>query len=102
MSHGVHLLVRFVFGAAFAAGITWIAWKLGGRPWALIAILITAPTFAWAISRPLIEVMHEGFTWVANQPLERWEGVYYEFASTQVRIFEHRGELWFAAADVIK
>jgi hypothetical protein len=91
-----------MFGLAFAAVLTWIAWKIGGRPWALIAVLIAAPTFAWAISRPLIEVMHEGFTWVANQPLERWEGNYYEFASTQVRIFEHRGELWFVAADVIK
>jgi len=51
------------------------------------------------ITRPLIEVMHEGFTWVSNQPLEKWQGNYYEFGSTQIRIFDD-GELWFAARDI--
>jgi len=102
MSHGVLLLVRLALSLGFASALIWIGWKLGGKAWALVALLIAAPSVAWAISRPLIEVIHEGFSWASNQPLARWEGNYYEFAGVHVRVFEHRGELWFAAADVIK
>ena len=102
MSHGVKLLVRFAISISFAGALVWIGWKLGGKAWALVAVLIAAPTVAWAISRPLIEVVHEGFTWASNEPLKRWEGNYHEFAGVHVRVFEDRGELWFVAADVIK
>ena len=102
MPNGVRLLVRLIVGLAFAGALTWIAWKLGGRPWALVAVLIATPTVAWLISRPLIECIHEGFTWISNRPYEKWEGNYYEFAGVQVRVFVDAGQLWFAAPDVIK
>ena len=101
MSNAIRLLVRLVFGLAVAGALVWIGWKLGGKAWALVALLVSAPTVAWLITRPLIEVMHEGFTWVGNQPLEKWQGNYYQFGSVQVRIFDD-GQLWFAAKDIIE
>ena len=68
----------------------------------LVALVFTSPAFAVAIARPLVELSHEGLGWLAAQPLEKWEGRYYEFNSVHVRIYEDRGKLWFAAQDVIK
>lgn len=102
MPNGVRLLVRMVLGLAFVAALTWIGWKLGGKAWALIALVVAVPVFGWSISRPLVEVIHEGFTWMSTQHLEKWEGNYYEFAGVQIRVFNDGNQLWFAAADVIK
>ena len=96
------LLVRMVVSLSFCAFAAWIGWKLGGKPWMLVGLVFSVPAFGVAIARPLVELSHEGLSWLAAQPLEKWEGRYYEFAGVHVRIYEDRGELWFAAKDVIQ
>jgi hypothetical protein len=101
MPNWVRLLARFAVSVGPVALATWLLWRVIG-PYAFIALLILSPVIGIALAKPLIELSHEGLSWLAAQPLERWEGNYYEFASAQIRIFEYRGELWFVAADVIK
>jgi len=98
----VKLLLRLAVALPLYVLGVWIAWKLGGVPWMLLGVMFFCVPVAFAISRPLIEVVHEGGGWIANAPLEQWEGKYYEFAGVQIRIYEYEGELWFAVADIAK
>jgi hypothetical protein len=101
MPNWAFLIVRVVVSLSFCALATWIGWKLGGKPWMLLGLVFSSPAFGVAIAKPLVELSHEGLGWLAAQPLKEWEGRYYEFAGVHVRIYEDRGELWFAAKDVI-
>ena len=95
------LLVRFLLSATASALMTWIGWKLGQKPWALVAFVFSTPIIGFAISRPLVELFHEGLGWLSAQPLDQWQGNYYEFGGVHVRVFEDGGALWFAAKDVV-
>jgi len=95
-------LVRLALGLMVSVLMTWVGWKLGGFKYALVAFVLSTPAIGVAIARPLVELVHEGFTWTANRPLKKWEGNYYEFGGVQVRVVEDEGELWFAADDVIR
>ncbi len=96
------LLVRLTLASAASALMTWIGWKLGQKAWALVAFVFSAPIIGVAIARPLVELFHDGVGWLSAQPLDRWQGHYYEFGGVQVRVFEDDGALWFAAKDVVK
>src|SRR5436190_22475950 len=96
------LLVRFSLASAASALVTWIGWKLGQRPWALTAFVFSTPIIGVAIARPMVELFHEGIGWLSAQPLEKWQGNYYEFGGVHVRVYEDDGALWFAAKDVVK
>jgi len=102
MPNWAFLLLRLVLGVAGSALMTWIGWKLGGRPWALIAFVFSTPAIGVAIARPLVELFHEGMGWLSAQPLDKWQGKYYEFGGVHVRVFEDEGALWFAARDVVQ
>lgn len=102
MPNWVFLLVRLCLAVAGSAAMTWVGWKLGGREWALVAGVFSTPLIGVAIARPLVEVIHEGLGWLADQPMRKWQGNYYHFGSGQVRVFEEAGSLWFAAKDVIR
>ncbi len=96
------LLIRLALGVTLSVAMTWIGWKLGQKPWALIAFVVSVPAIGIAIARPLVELTHEGFSWLAQHPLKEWEGNYYEFAGVHIRVYELDGRLWFGAPDVIK
>jgi len=102
MPNWAFLLLRLVLGVAGSALMTWIGWKIGGRTYALIAFVVSTPLIGVAIARPLVELVHEGFGWLAAQPMAKWHGNYYAFADVQVRVYEDDGSLWFVAKDVVK
>jgi hypothetical protein len=102
MPNGLLLLVRLAISLSIAAAMVWIGWKLGGKPWALIGAVLGAPVVGSSIARPVVELFHEGIGWLAEQPLKEWHGSYYEFNAIQVRVYEDQGQLWFAAADVMR
>jgi hypothetical protein len=101
MPNWVLLLVRLVLALAASALMTWIGWKLGQKPWALVALVFSTPIIGAAIARPLVELFHDGLGWLSAQPLDKWQGNYYEFGGVQVRVYEDGGALWFAAKDVV-
>lgn len=96
------LLVRFALSAAFCALATWIGWKTGEKAWALTFFVFSVPVIGVAIAKPLVELSHEGFSWLAGAHSREWHGAYYEFNGVQVRVYEDDERLWFAAADVLK
>ena len=102
MPNGALLVVRFLLAASASALMTWIGWKLGQKPWALVAFVVSSPIIGVAVARPLVELFHDGLGWLSAQPLDKWHGNYYEFGGVQVRVFEDDGALWFAAKDVVE
>jgi len=102
MPNGVLLLIRLVLSISAVAAFTWFGWKVGGKGWALIGLVFSCPLVGVAVARPLVELTHQGFGWLADQSWEQWQGRYYAYNNVQVRVYEHRGDLWFAARDVMK
>ena len=102
MSNGMLLLLRILMCVAISAAMTWVGWKLGDRPWAMIGFLFSTPIIGMALRKPLVEAIHEGFTWLSQQSMVKWQGIYYSFNDVQVRIYEDDDDLWFVASDVLK
>lgn len=102
MPNAILLLLRLLASVGAVAAISWIGWKLGGKPWLLVAMVFSSPLIGVAIARPLVELTHEGFGWLWHQPLSEWEGAYYSFNGVHVRIYEHEDTLLFVAQDVLK
>ena len=102
MPNWVLLVVRLFFSVGAVSIATWVGWKLGQLGWALVAFLFTTPLIGVAIARPLVELVHEGLTWLWRKPHEAWQGRYYEFNTVHVRVVEEDDRLWFCVADVAK
>jgi hypothetical protein len=100
-SNGALLLGRLALCAAIVLPASWIGWRMNGKAGLLIAIVVVVPLLAKLLSKQLIELVHEGFTWLSHQPLQAWQGSYYAFDDVQVRIYEVDGALWFAVADIL-
>jgi len=102
MPNWAFLLVRLVVSGSFCALATWIGWKLGQLPWALTFFVFSAPVVGIAIAKPLVELTHEGFDWLAHAHSRQWHGAYYQFNNVQIRVYEDDDRLWFTVADVLK
>lgn len=100
-SNGMVLLGRLALGVAVAAPFVWVAWRISGTPGLMLGIVAATPLVVKLVTRQLIELFHEGFTWLSQQPLKEWEGAYYAFDDIQVRIYEFEGELWFTVPDIL-
>ena len=101
MNNGLLLLVRLSISVAIVAAAVWIGWSVGGKVWALVALVSLTPIVGVAIARPLVEFIHEGFGWLAASPMSKWQGNYYEFDNVQVRVYDDGERLWFCARDVL-
>lgn len=103
-SNGAVLLGRLLLVALIAVPFMYWFYAMFDRSiaGAAFGLIIVMPIAAKLVTRQLIELFHEGFTWLSQQPLRQWEGAYYEFDNIQVRIYEVEGELWFAVPDLLK
>src|SRR5688572_5009935 len=75
---------------------------VGGGMGIAFGLLLVLPVAGKLVAKQLIELSHEGFTWLSQQPLAAWQGQYYAFDDVQVRIYEVDSELWFTVGDVLK
>ncbi len=103
MPNWVFFLIRLVVGIAAMCAMTYIGWKLGNgdRGWTLIGLVFSIPILGAAIAKPLVEMVHDGFTWLWHRPLEKWHGNYYAFNDVHVRVFDDGERLWFCANDIV-
>ena len=103
-SNGARLLGRLLLVAVIAAPFMYVFnYMFGGSAaGTAFGLILVMPLAAKLVARQLIELAHEGFTWLSRQPLADWQGVYYEFDGVHVRIYEVDGALWFTVADVLK
>lgn len=97
------LLLRIVLSVGFSAAATWFIRSISGgdKAWTLTAFVFTIPVIGFAIARPLVEFVHEGFGWLSAHPMMKYQGRYYAFNNVQVRVIEGEDRLWFSASDVL-
>ena len=65
------------------------------------AVLIFFPC-VFMLSKPIMGWAEEIGTFFIRQPLSKWQGIYYEFAGTQIRFSEVGRELWAVDADLLR
>ena len=100
--------MRFILGTlirlALAAGYSYGAYRMGGsHKMGLIFVALSAPLWGVLLKKPIVEGLASYFRWAKQQPYMRWQGQYYEFENTHIRVFEDDyGHLWFCDKDVLK
>jgi hypothetical protein len=92
------ILLMFLIRLVLAAGLLWAVFRYMGA----IPTLLAIPAAGVLLAKPIIEAGGNWFAWAKRQPYEKWNGNYYEFAGTQIRIYPVGDSLWFADADVLK
>lgn len=68
----------------------------------LITMVIATPIAGALLAKPILEAGGNWLHWARKQPYAEWQGRYYEFAGTQIRIIEIGKELWVADADLLR
>jgi hypothetical protein len=72
--NGVLLLGRLALFAVLAAPVLIFGWYTYGRTGVLIALVFSAPILGKLITKPLIELTHEGFIlWARREVVQPWE-----------------------------
>ncbi len=80
----------------------------------MIFFVLAIPAIGVLAAGPIMIVIGTWFQWQRGQPYAKWQGNYYEFANTQIRVLEipndHPDEtgqiipskLWFVDQDILK
>jgi hypothetical protein len=92
------IALLFAIRLALAAAILWAVFHYIG----LIPMVIATPIAGALLAKPLLEAGGNWFHWARKQPYAEWHGRYYEFAGTQIRMFEVGKELWVLDADLLR
>lgn len=95
------LLLRLAMCLLASAVFVWIGHTVAEKAGGWIAFVLTIPLYGVALAKPILEMTEEGFAWLSARSIREWEGRYYEFNATQVRVYEDRDKLWFVADDVV-
>ena len=92
------LAASFLIRIALAAAISGLAyWKIDG----MVSLVLTIPVWGVLLAKPILELLATYFDFARKQPYAKWQGHYYEFQGTQIRIFEDDGALWFCDRDIL-
>ena len=65
------------------------------------ALLIFAPC-SFMLAKPVINWVEVLGIYLIRQPYAKWQGNYYEFAGSHIRIYPVDRSLWFVDADVLR
>ena len=88
----------FITRLALSAAILWAVYRYMG----MIPFVLAVPIAGVLLSKPIIEAGGAWFNWAKRQPYAEWQGNYYEFAGSQIRIIEVGRELWVVDADLLR
>ncbi len=99
--------IRFIAGVivriAVAAAFSYLAYRIGGNHKnGLIFVALSTPLWGVLLVKPILEFTGGYFRWAKQQPYAKWQGRYYEFFGTHVRVEEIEGRLWFMESDVLR
>ena len=78
-------------------GVTWIGVMLMG----LIGLALTSPIWAVAFVRPILEFFPAVERMIHRQAYQEWEGKYYKYGRTHLRVYFDGDDAWFIAKDVL-
>ena len=87
------LAVRLTLSVA----ILWAVYRFTG----MIPFVLAIPIAGVLLAKPILEAGGTWIQWAKRQPFAEWQGDY-EFAGTQIRIFEMRRKLWVVDADLLR
>ncbi|HEX4859303.1 MAG TPA: hypothetical protein VFV17_09800 [Usitatibacteraceae bacterium] len=77
-------------------------WKFGVNATAAgFALLIFFPC-SFMLAKPIMGIAAEFGDWFGRSHLTPWQGIYYNFANVQLRMFEVGPELWVVDTDLLK
>ena len=88
----------FAIRLALSAAILWLIFRYMG----MIAFILAIPIVGALLAKPIIEAGGSWINWAKKQPVAEWQGNYYEFAGTQIRMLEVGKELWVVDADLLR
>jgi hypothetical protein len=92
---------KFFNVAVVCAVIGIFLWMASLAP-AGLGLLLCIPLLGWFASRGIVHGGDRLLQWLSTAGLAKYQGSYYQFNGQQVRIYEHSGEVWFAAQDVMR
>jgi hypothetical protein len=92
------IAISFAIRLGLAAAVLWAVYHYIG----LITMVIATPIAGVLLAKPILNAGGNWFHWARKQPYAEWNGRYYEFAGTQIRVFEIGQELWVADADLLR
>lgn len=102
MKVDIDKIVALAYSVFYVAAVLLVPAFLWYMGLPMLAVLFTAPIFAWVMARLLVKYGGEGFSWLAGLAMQKWQGSYYAFNDVQVRVYEEDDELWFVVPDVLK
>lgn len=91
------IALLFAVRLALSALLLWLTWRMGPVPFVL-----SIPGAGVLLAKPIIEAGGSWFHWARRQPYAEWQGNYYEFAGTQIRMIAVGAELWAVDADLLR
>jgi len=79
------------------AAVTWTGVVLTG----LIGFVLTAPIWGVLLAKPILEFFPAFERLVHRQAFQEWEGKYYKYGRTHLRVYFNGDDAWFIAKDVL-
>ena len=92
------IALLFAIRLALSAAILWLIFRYMG----MIPFILAVPIAGVLLAKPIIEAGGSWIGWAKSQPFVEWQGNYYEFAGTQIRMLEVGKELWVVDADLLR
>jgi hypothetical protein len=78
-------------------GVTWAGVMLMG----LTGLAMTAPMWGLMFAKPILEFFPALGRMIHRHAYEEWEGKYYKYGSTHLRVYFDGDDAWFNAEDVL-
>jgi hypothetical protein len=78
--------------------ISYIAFRLGG----LVLMVLSVPAWGVLFAKPIMDFFVWTYQTASQAPIKKYNGNYYEFAHTQIRVFVVANKLWCVDKDVLK
>ncbi len=78
--------------------ISYIAFRSGG----LIGLVLSVPVWGVLFAKPIMDLSIWYYQSAVQLPIKKYNGNYYEFANTQIRVFIVANKLWCVDKDVLK
>ncbi len=88
---------NLVLRLAVCVGVAWTGVMLMG----LIGLAITAPIWGVMLAKPILEFFPALHGAIHRQALQEWEGKYYKYGRTHLRVYFDGDDVWFVAKDIL-
>lgn len=94
----LNLFLRF----ACCAAVTWMLWEICARiGYPALGLVIAAPLWGVFFCKPLVEIFPAIARSANRTAMQPWEGKYYRYEETHLRMYFAGDDAWFVADDIL-